>query len=88
MLPNCRYSVGARAHTPSEVMRKTEVRSESPKAAGEMLLVGSMPFDTVEDVFRECGSILGDCLASLPDGEVGDRRNWTEVPGLAHIRTP
>ncbi|MDQ3661964.1 MAG: hypothetical protein M3454_13085 [Actinomycetota bacterium] len=47
-----------------------------------MLLVGSMPFDTVEEVFRECGSILGDSLASLPDGEVGDRRNWTEYLAL------
>jgi len=63
-------------------MRKTEVYSEPPKAPGEMLLVGSMPFDTVEDVLRECGSILGDSLASLPDGEVGDRRNWTEYLAL------
>lgn len=53
-----------------------------PKAAGEMLLVGSMAFDTVEDVFRECGSLLGDSLASLPDGEVGGRGNWTEYLAL------
>lgn len=62
-------------------MKKT-VRSESPMAAGEMLLIGSMPFDTVEDVFRVCGSTLGNALASLPDGEVGDRRNWTEYLAL------
>lgn len=64
---------------------------------GELLLVGSMPFPSVEDVLRECCSAFGDGLASLPDGEVGDRRNWTEYlplrtlsghPGLDEVRRP
>jgi hypothetical protein len=56
-----------------------------------------MPFDTVEDVFRECCSAFGDALVSLPDGELGDRRNWTEYlplrtfashPDLEEVRRP
>jgi hypothetical protein len=63
----------------------------------EILLVGSMPFPTVEDVFRECCAAFGDALACLPDGEVGDRRNWTEYlplrtfgshPALEEVRRP
>jgi len=61
------------------------------------LLVGSMPFDTVEEVLRRCSSAFGEALGSLPDGEVGDRRNWTEYlplqtfsshPDLEEVRRP
>jgi len=78
-------------------MACTERRQASRAAAGEVLLVGSMPFDTVEEVFRACGSAVGDGLACLPDGEVGDRRNWTEYlplrtfashPDLEEVRRP
>jgi len=64
---------------------------------GDVLLVGSMPFGSVEEVFMECCSAFGDGLACLPDGEVGDRRNWTEYlplrtfashPALEEVRRP
>lgn len=42
----------------------------------DLLLVGSVPLDTVEDVFRSCGGALGRYLPCLPDGEVGDRIWW------------
>lgn len=42
----------------------------------QLLLVGSIPFDTVEDVFRTFGARLGPFLAALPDGEVGPRSHW------------
>jgi hypothetical protein len=42
----------------------------------ELLLVGSIPYDTAEDVFRSFGSTLGDHLLAMPDGEVGPRRHW------------
>ena len=67
------------------------------RTGGDVLLVGSVPFDTVEDVFRRCCSAFGEALACLPDGEVGDRRNWTEYlalrtfsshPGLEEVRRP
>jgi len=43
---------------------------------GEVFLVGSIPLDTVDEVFHLCGTLLGDRLASIPDGEVGDRAYW------------
>jgi hypothetical protein len=49
---------------------------------GELLLVGSIPLDTVEDVFRRVGGPLGPYLAYMPDGEVGDRRYW--IDGIAY----
>jgi methionine synthase II (cobalamin-independent) len=39
-------------------------------------LVGSIGLDTVEDVFRTVGSLLGPYLRRIPDGEVGGRRLW------------
>lgn len=63
----------------------------------DLLLVGSMPFVTVEEVFRRCCGAFGDALGWMPDGEVGDRRNWTEFlplrtfashPDLDEVRRP
>jgi len=44
--------------------------------AGDLLLVGSVPLDTAEQVMRMFGPPLGPYLDYLPDGEVGDRRWW------------
>ena len=43
---------------------------------GEVLLVGSIPLDTADDVFRSFGATLGPSLAAMPDGEVGPRKHW------------
>jgi hypothetical protein len=43
----------------------------------ELLLIGSVPMATVDDVFRVCGRDLGQWLSAMPDGEVGDRLSWT-----------
>ena len=42
----------------------------------DVLLVGSIPLDTPEDVFREFGKPLGSALKTMPDGEVGPRKHW------------
>jgi hypothetical protein len=42
----------------------------------ELLLVGSIPLDTVEEVMRKFGGPLGRYLPAMPDGEVGERRSW------------
>ena len=42
----------------------------------DVLLVGSIPFDTPEEVFREFGKPLGGALKTMPDGEVGPRKHW------------
>jgi hypothetical protein len=39
-------------------------------------LVGSIGLDTVEDVFRTVGPLLGPHLRRIPDGEVGGRKLW------------
>jgi hypothetical protein len=41
-----------------------------------LLLVGSVPLKTVEDVMRTFGGALGPYLPAIPDGEVGERRSW------------
>jgi hypothetical protein len=50
--------------------------------AGDLLLVGSIPLDTPEQVLRRVGAPLGPYLAYMPDGEVGDRRYW--IDGIAY----
>jgi hypothetical protein len=42
----------------------------------QLLLVGSVPLDTVEQVMRTFGGPLGRYLPAMPDGEVGERRSW------------
>src|SRR3954462_919990 len=44
--------------------------------SSELLLVGSLPLDTPQEVFETFGSALGKYLFSSPDGEVGPRRHW------------
>ena len=39
-------------------------------------LVGSVPLSDSSEVFRTAGSILGDRLLRMPDGEIGVRSNW------------
>src|SRR5579875_592292 len=50
--------------------------------ANELLLIGSIPFETPEEVFRNWGRALGRYLPSMPDGEVGDRSWW--IDGVAN----
>ena len=42
----------------------------------DLHLVGSIPLDTVEEVFSTFGGTLGPHLHTLPDGEVGLRSHW------------
>ena len=43
---------------------------------GTVHLVGSIGLDTVEEVFRTVGRMLGPYLRRVPDGEVGGRKLW------------
>jgi hypothetical protein len=42
----------------------------------QVLLLGSIPLDSSEQVFHVCTDVLGDLLPSVTDGEVGDRLWW------------
>ncbi|HTW88512.1 MAG TPA: hypothetical protein VMD75_10945 [Candidatus Binataceae bacterium] len=45
----------------------------------KLLLVGSIPMETVEDVLRAWGGPLGRLMPCMPDGEVGDRAAWVDM---------
>ena len=42
----------------------------------DLLMVGSIPLDTAEDVFKMFGKPLGRFMPAVPDGEVGPRKHW------------
>ena len=39
-------------------------------------LVGSIPLNSAEEVFRTTSTILGERLRRIPDGETGIRSGW------------
>ena len=43
---------------------------------GKILMVGSIPLPTPEDVFRTCARYVGPYVSCLPDGEGGPRALW------------
>ena len=49
------------------------------RVTGKVLLVGSVPYDTSEEVFRVCGETIGDVATSIPDGEQGYRIQWINM---------
>src|SRR3974377_2244868 len=51
-------------------------RLKMREVSRQVHLVGSIGLDTVEDVFRAVGRLLGKYLRRIPDGEVGGRRLW------------
>jgi hypothetical protein len=52
-------------------------RSQSdPRVRGDIMLVGSLPFETVEEGLRAVGSKLGGDVIAIPDGEIGPRKMW------------
>lgn len=44
--------------------------------AGSLHLIGSIPLDSSEQVFRTVAGALGPYLKRLPDGETGERSRW------------
>lgn len=46
------------------------------RMTGDVLLIGSMPYDDAEQVFRAVGPALRGHAGCLPDGEVAERTNW------------
>jgi len=51
------------------------VDSHGP-ATGGVLLVGSVPLRSAEEVFQVMAAELGDRVTQLPDGETGPRSDW------------
>lgn len=64
-------------HTPDRNVSYTRgVMAETVEVPDNVHLVGSIGFDTVEEVFRTVGLMLGKRLSRVPDGEPGGRRLW------------
>lgn len=56
---------------------------------GVTMIVGSVPLEGAEEVFRACGDSLSPYLAAYPDGETGDRKYWTfSLAQLIYSRHP
>ena len=71
--------------------------TQASRVPGDVLLVGSMPFDTAEEAMRLSGERIGPYVPSLPDGETGDRVTWVGFlpmrifpahPGLVESNRP
>ena len=53
-----------------------------PRSTGDVLLVGSVPLDSAEEVFKTCAVGLGSHLKMFPDGEVGARKGWIQCQAI------
>src|SRR5262245_26104059 len=67
------------------------------RVRGNVMLVGSLPFETVEEGVQAVGSKLGGDVVAIPDGEVGPRKMWcmflatntySKHPDLVESRRP
>jgi hypothetical protein len=70
---------------------------DAQRAQGKIMMVGSLPFETVEEGIRAVGSKLGADVTAIPDGEVGPRKMWcmslasdtySKHPDLVETRRP
>ena len=48
----------------------------APEASDRLHLIGSIPLDNSEQVFRRLADELGPILSRMPDGETGERSRW------------
>ena len=51
------------------------------KASERLHLIGSIPLDSSEQVFRSLAGELGPFLGRMPDGETGERSRWVYFQG-------
>ena len=91
-----RQSAAKRRTAPRRSNASKRSRSD-PRVRGDIMLVGSLPFETVEEGLRAVGSKLGDDVIAIPDGEVGPRKMWcmflatdtySKHPDLVESRRP
>jgi hypothetical protein len=59
------------------------------RLSGATMIVGSVPLEGPEEVFRACASALSPYLSAYPDGETGPRKYWTfSLASLVYSRHP
>src|SRR5260370_35042834 len=67
--------------------RSQSMTSASPQPRG-VHLVGSVPLESAEEVFRTVTGILDGRLRRIPDGETGVRSNWISWQSDVMARVP
>ena len=61
----------------------------SGRVDGDVMLVGSMPYPDAETALSKAGRALSGHARFLPDGEVGERKNWVGMlPELIYSKHP
>ena len=83
-----------------ETQRATRLGDSPARRApvnSDVLLVGSLPFETAEDAFRSVGEHLSGHIGWVPDGEPGPRQMWvgmlanlvfSQHPDIEQTKTP
>ncbi len=56
--------------------------------ARDVLLIGSIPLKSVDDVFSAVGRELDGLIQRIPDGEFGDRTDWVQWQSSVFSRIP
>jgi hypothetical protein len=56
--------------------------NQMPRSFGDVLLVGSVPLESAQEVFKTCAAGLGPRLKMFPDGEVGARKSWIQCQAI------
>jgi hypothetical protein len=59
-----------------DVLRTSEEHGMKRHEARPVLLLGSVPFESAQAVFETVASSIGDLVKRIPDGEVGERKQW------------
>jgi hypothetical protein len=69
----------------SQAAETTEMSAAAAPAGSLTQLVGSVPLDSAEAVFRAAATELGPRIRRIPDGETGKRSGWVgfQIPLLA-----
>jgi hypothetical protein len=76
MRPDC-ATMRCTSHPARRRVRQGEaVMAQAKDLRRDVLLVGSVPLGSAEEVFEAASEELGDRLARIPDGETGARTNW------------
>src|SRR6185295_2315111 len=75
MAPGYLWRVPASVYTQSLCDERGQLMTTTGHPHG-VLLVGSVPLGSAEEVFRTASTVLGERLRRIPDGETGERTNW------------
>ena len=73
--------------TPDQLGQPARPDDNAKRTIGRVHLVGSIPSDTASEAMTACASTVGAHLAALPDGETGDRLDWTTFQAV-HVFHP